>query len=225
MIKTEAELLEDKEVIRTETTKNANSAQRIGLMFGNIIDTLFSLITGGSIVQKLQALTGTNRLDASAIQNLPQPTAALTPVQITGQSTTDVMSQKAVTDLITAINLIIGPQGGDGDTVVNTVREMLTVFQNYQEGVDLATQLANKAEFTPIAINAAGNTHPTVQLTNVNQAIMYLLGKIGTGTTIPAEPQPVAPGVAINNDTKILTVTPVAGFPNPGDYEIEIILS
>jgi hypothetical protein len=42
-VKTEGQLGTDKEVIRTETVKGANTANRVGSMFGDIIDTLFAV--------------------------------------------------------------------------------------------------------------------------------------------------------------------------------------
>ncbi|MBA9078339.1 hypothetical protein [Rufibacter quisquiliarum] len=67
-------------------------------------------------------------------------------------------AQQQITDLastVNAINAIIGPEAGDGDAVVNTVREMLSVLQNYTEGVDLAAQLAGKEPALP-PLGAAG---------------------------------------------------------------------
>jgi len=120
MIKNQNELLAEKEVIRTETVKKANTNERVGTMFGNIIDTLFSLYNALT-----NALTG--KVDV---------------VSGKGLSTNDYTTEEKQT--LAAIAAIIGSESGDADSVVDTVREMLTVFQNYQEGVDLAAQLNGK---------------------------------------------------------------------------------
>jgi len=62
MIKSKDDLLTEKEVIRTETVKNANTVNRLGLMFGNIIDTLFYLYDSLSqaLSNKQDTLNNTN---------------------------------------------------------------------------------------------------------------------------------------------------------------------
>ena len=55
--------------------------------------------------------------------------------QLAVSSNTDVATMKA----------IVGNGISDGDTVVDTLAEMLSVFSNYSEGVDIAIQLAGKA--------------------------------------------------------------------------------
>jgi len=49
-----------------------------------------------------------------------------------------------VYDDVATIKLIVGSGISDADTVVDTLSEMLTVFQTYSEGVDIATQIASK---------------------------------------------------------------------------------
>src|ERR1051326_8765206 len=69
---------------------------------------------------------------------------------------------------VAAMKAIIGSGVSDGDSIVDTLAEMLTVFQTYSEGVDLATQLALKAPLaspaltnTPTAPTAAAGTNTT----------------------------------------------------------------
>src|SRR5207244_1233180 len=45
---------------------------------------------------------------------------------------------------VAAMKAIIGDGVSDGDALVDTLAEMLTTFQTYAEGVDIATQLAAK---------------------------------------------------------------------------------
>lgn len=58
-------------------------------------------------------------------------------------TTNKVFTATEKTDLAT-IKALVGDGVTDGDAIVDTLSEMLTVFQTYSEGVDLATQLANK---------------------------------------------------------------------------------
>lgn len=55
--------------------------------------------------------------------------------------------------LITAINAIIGGATADGDSIVNTVAELLAVFSTYPEGVDLVTTLGGKVNTSDV-VNA-----------------------------------------------------------------------
>ena len=41
----------------------------------------------------------------------------------------------------------------DGDSVVNTIAEILAIFENYPEGADLVTELAGKVDKTSIVDN------------------------------------------------------------------------
>jgi hypothetical protein len=57
---------------------------------------------------------------------------------------------KKLQDKITAINAIIGGSTADGDSVVNTVAELLAVFATYTEGVDIATLLSGKVNTSDV---------------------------------------------------------------------------
>ncbi|MCK9577336.1 MAG: hypothetical protein M0R51_15640, partial [Clostridia bacterium] len=58
------------------------------------------------------------------------------------QSLSGLMSAQDKTDLDTLMALF----DEDGDSVVNTIQEVLDIFQNYPEGVDLVTALAGKVD-------------------------------------------------------------------------------
>lgn len=51
---------------------------------------------------------------------------------------------KKLQDKITAINAIIGGSTADGDSIVNTVAELLAVFSSFPEGSDMVTLLTAK---------------------------------------------------------------------------------
>jgi hypothetical protein len=57
---------------------------------------------------------------------------------------------KKLQDKITAINAIIGGSSPDGDSIVNTVAELLAVFSTYPEGSDIATLLTGKVNTTDV---------------------------------------------------------------------------
>ncbi len=58
--------------------------------------------------------------------------------------------------LIQSLNAIVGPTAADGDTLVNTVTELLAVFAQYTEAVDIATLINSKA--TGTVVNALTQT-------------------------------------------------------------------
>jgi hypothetical protein len=60
------------------------------------------------------------------------------------QSLSGLMSAQDKTDLDTLMALF----DNDGDSVVNTIQEILDIFQNYPEGVDLVNALAGKVDKT-----------------------------------------------------------------------------
>jgi hypothetical protein len=60
------------------------------------------------------------------------------------QSLSGLMSAQDKTDLDTLMALF----DSDGDSVVNTIAEILAIFENYPEGVDLVTELATKEDKT-----------------------------------------------------------------------------
>lgn len=58
----------------------------------------------------------------------------------------DFQSQVSLNADVAAIKAIIGSGIADGDSVVNTLSEMLAVFSTYAEGTNIATIIAGKAE-------------------------------------------------------------------------------
>jgi len=74
-------------------------------------------------------------------------------VQLINGAPSDANTLKELSDKINAINAIIGGTTADGDTLVNTVAELLAVFQTYPEGANIATVLAGKINSTDIVNN------------------------------------------------------------------------
>ena len=70
--------------------------------------------------------------------------------QIIDGAPADGNTLKELNDKILAVQAIIGGITPDGDTLVNTVAELLAVFSTYTEGVDLVTLLAGKVNTTDV---------------------------------------------------------------------------
>lgn len=70
--------------------------------------------------------------------------------QLINGAPADANTLKELNDKILAVQAIIGSSSADGDTVVNTVSELLAVFATFPEGVDLVTLLAGKVNVTDI---------------------------------------------------------------------------
>jgi len=73
--------------------------------------------------------------------------------QLINGAPSDANTLKELNDKILAINAIIGGSTADGDSIVNTVAELLHVFQTYPEGSDIATVLAGKIDSANIVNN------------------------------------------------------------------------
>ena len=54
-------------------------------------------------------------------------------------------------NLISAVSAIVGGSTADGDSVINTVAELLAVFATYPEGVNVVTALADKVNIADVA--------------------------------------------------------------------------
>lgn len=68
--------------------------------------------------------------------------------QLIGGATDDTL--KKLQDKITALQAIVGSAAADGDSVVNTLTELLAVFSAYPEGTDIATLIASKVNATDV---------------------------------------------------------------------------
>lgn len=71
-------------------------------------------------------------------------------LQLLNGAPSDGNTLKELNDKILAINAIIGGTTADGDSLVNTVAELLAVFSTYPEGTDIATILAGKLNKTDV---------------------------------------------------------------------------
>lgn len=111
---------------------------------------------------------------------------------------------------LAAVVAIIGQGENDGDTFVNTVEELLQVFQNFPEGTDVAQVLAGKVNVSDIVNNLTQTTSGKVldarQGKALNDLITALTTTVGTKLTgmqaTDAETQITA---AVTEDNKFVS--------------------
>lgn len=70
--------------------------------------------------------------------------------QLINGAPADANTLKELNDKILAVQAIIGSSSADGDSIVNTVSELLAVFATFPEGIDLVTLLSGKVNVTDI---------------------------------------------------------------------------
>ena len=99
-------LKEQAQIIRDETIPGANTANRIGNMFVNIVDEVEQKLSSGNLAQGTGSST-TNAMSQDAItKELAKRVSKDSLAQGTGTSTTTPMSQKAVTTAIDAVDKV-----------------------------------------------------------------------------------------------------------------------
>jgi hypothetical protein len=118
---------------------------------GYITTTRFGLPSGYNIdvVDPTTAEGNTLQLALENIYNsLSEPIT-----QLIDGAPSDANTLNELNNKILAINAIIGGATADGDLLVNTVTELLAIFQTYPEGSDIATILAGKINSSDIVNN------------------------------------------------------------------------
>lgn len=73
--------------------------------------------------------------------------------QIVAGAPTDYNTLNKIATKLSAVISLVGSSSADTDTIVNTVAEILAVFQNYPEGLNLLTALAGKVNTSDIINN------------------------------------------------------------------------
>lgn len=73
--------------------------------------------------------------------------------QLIDNAANDANTLKKLSDKINAINAIVGGSDPDGNSIIDTVAELLVVFSTYPEGSDIATILAGKVNSSDIVNN------------------------------------------------------------------------
>lgn len=74
-------------------------------------------------------------------------------VQLINGAPSDANTLKELNDKIVALQAIVGGSDPDGNSIVDTIAELLAVFQTYPEGTDIATILAGKVNSSDIVNN------------------------------------------------------------------------
>ncbi len=99
-------LKEQAQIIRDETLPGANTAQRIGDMFVNLVNEVEKKLSTGSLAQATGSSI-TNAMSQDAVtKELAKRVSKDSLAQGTGSSTTTPMSQKAVTSALNTVNKI-----------------------------------------------------------------------------------------------------------------------
>jgi len=128
---------------------------------GDTLNKLYNLISAITITLDA-VLTAGNSANGKRITNLLDPVAAqdadtkaardaaiaTLSTQLIDGATDNTL--KKLQDKITAINSIIGGSSPDGDSIVNTVAELLSVFSTYTEGVDIVTLVSGKVNVSDV---------------------------------------------------------------------------
>ncbi|HEY0110491.1 MAG TPA: hypothetical protein VGB67_12715 [Fibrella sp.] len=109
-----------------------------------------------TISNNLTQTTPGNVLDAVQGKVLSDQVAASI-VTLRGGVASDGDTLAKLRALISALSAIVGGTVADGDSLVNTVTELLTIFSTYPEGVDVVTSLNGKVA-TADVLNALTQT-------------------------------------------------------------------
>lgn len=86
-------------------------------------------------------------------------------------------------DLIQTLNSIVGGTSPDGDSIVDTVAELLAVFATYPEGADLATVLNGKIETSAIINTLTEVTSGKVLDARQGKALKDLIDALSASNT------------------------------------------
>jgi hypothetical protein len=100
----------------------------------------------GGYVGTAQTLANTDVANLAAAQSY----AANLITQLIDGAPVDANTLKELNDKIIALQAIVGSTAPDGDSIVNTVTELLAVFADFPEGVDISTLFASKVDKTDV---------------------------------------------------------------------------
>ena len=96
------------------------------------------------------ARTGSNLITITYYDDTTSTVITLSELKaFIGEATTSLSGLMSATDK-TNLNTLMALFDSDGDDVVNTIAEILAIFEDYPEGVDLVTALAGKVNTTDI---------------------------------------------------------------------------
>ena len=131
---------------------------------GFVVDD-YGRITSASVLTK--SSLGLSNVDN--VSDINKPVSTLTQTAINDAIVTlingapsDANTLKLLNDKILAINSIIGGVTADSNTIVDTVTELLNIFQTYPEGMDILTLITDKVDKTSIINNLSQVSSGTV---------------------------------------------------------------
>ena len=136
----------------------------------------------------VQNLSGVNTgdQDLSGLATTSALSSAI--AALAGTAPTEGNTLGKLYDLITALSALAGGSTPDGDLIVNTVAEVLAVFANYPEGLNVLTALADKINTSAIVNNlnqtVPGSVLDATQGKILNDAIASKQNTLASGENI-----------------------------------------
>lgn len=106
-------------------------------------------------------------------------------VNVLGEATTALNGLMSAEDKsrLDVLYALLG-EGGDDDTIVDTIREVLEIFENYPEGADLVNALSLKINYTDIVDNLTSYDTNKPLSANQGRVLKGQIDNIVNGTTI-----------------------------------------
>lgn len=116
--------------------------------------------------------------------------ARLNLVRVLGEASTNMNGLMSAVDKrhLDVLYALLG-ESADSDTVVNTISEILALFDSYPEGVNLVNALAGKVNFTDIIDNLSSYNDNKALSANQGRVLNEEITKIKDGTTVVGKAQ------------------------------------
>jgi len=182
------------------STLNTATSVRFTIMATNIDDeerSSFDLTIGEATTSQAGLLNSTDKGKINAIANdiatalssannyTDSKVARSNLVNVLGEATTALNGLMSAEDKsrLDVLYALLG-EGGDDNTIVDTIREVLEIFENYPEGADLVNALSLKINYTDIVDNLTSYDTNKPLSANQGRVLKGQIDNIVNGTTI-----------------------------------------
>jgi len=182
------------------STLNTATSVRFTIMAANVDDeerSSFDLTIGEATTSQAGLLNSTDKGKINAIANdiatalssannyTDSKVARSNLVNVLGEATTALNGLMSAEDKsrLDVLYALLG-EGGDDDTIVDTIREVLEIFENYPEGADLVNALSLKINYTDIVDNLTSYDTNKPLSANQGRVLKGQIDNIVNGTTI-----------------------------------------